>query len=408
MICKTFDLEALKGFHYKYVVILSEYKGKMLLSQHRMRSTWEPQGGKIEAGETPLEAAKRELFEESGAVSFSIEPLCDYWAGTGEVGDAYTGACGMVFTAVIHKLGDIPESEIARVKTFDVLPSNLTYPAITPVLFARQTLYVSDLDGTLLRSNERTSSYTNQIINDLVAHGMKFSYATARSSMTSTIVADGIQAEIPIIVYNGSFIIDNVTGEHLLEHYFDRQEALSILDTLIDHDIAPIVYAFVNGKERYAYEENKINPFTKNFITTREDERKTPVSSCEELKDGDIFHFSCIDTKERLHPVYEALKDQVYCTFGKDIYSGDFWLEIMPNGATKANAINELKELLGCKRVVVFGDGVNDHPMFEMAHECYAVENAEDSLKNIATAVLPSNNEDGVAKWMEANIPYIM
>ena len=43
--------------------------------------TWETQGGHIEAGEQPLDAAKRELFEESGAVDFDIQPLCDYWAG---------------------------------------------------------------------------------------------------------------------------------------------------------------------------------------------------------------------------------------------------------------------------------------------------------------------------------------
>jgi len=128
--CKTFPVGELK--EYKYVVILSQYKGRILLSRHKERMTWETQGGHIEAGETPIEAAKRELFEESGAVEYSIAPVCDYWAGDD---DETSGANGMVFKAVIHEPGEIPDSEMAEVRRFEELPENLTYPAITPVLF---------------------------------------------------------------------------------------------------------------------------------------------------------------------------------------------------------------------------------------------------------------------------------
>lgn len=130
MICKVYPLDSLK--QYKYVVVLSEYNGQILLSQHRKRTTWETQGGHIEPGETPMEAARRELYEESGAVDFDISPLCDYWAGVENTDD---WANGMVFRAVIRKLDAIPQSEMARVQCFDHLPDNLTYPAITPVLF---------------------------------------------------------------------------------------------------------------------------------------------------------------------------------------------------------------------------------------------------------------------------------
>lgn len=128
MTCKNYETGTLK--EYKYVVILSEYQGKILLSQHKNRTTWETQGGHIEPGETPMEAARRELYEESGALEYEIAPLCDYWAG-----DPEDWANGMVFRAVISKLGPLPESEMARVRTFDSLPENVTYPAITPVLF---------------------------------------------------------------------------------------------------------------------------------------------------------------------------------------------------------------------------------------------------------------------------------
>ena len=79
------------------------------------------------------------------------------------------------------------------------------------------------------------------------------------------------------------------------------------------------------------------------------------------------------------------------------MYTKEQWLEIMPKNATKANAVLKLKQMLGCERVVCFGDGVNDISMFEIADECYAVENADKRLKDTASAVIGSNDTDGVA-----------
>ena len=126
--CHVYPLDTLKI--YKYVVVLSRYQGKYLLSRHKKRTTWETQGGHIEPGETPLQAAKRELFEESGALRYQMEPLFDYRAG-----DDDGEANGVVFLAEIEELEPLPESEMAEVKPWEQLPENLTYPAITPVLW---------------------------------------------------------------------------------------------------------------------------------------------------------------------------------------------------------------------------------------------------------------------------------
>lgn len=128
MECKAYELNQLKI--YKYVVIMAKYHGSWILCKHKKRDTWETAGGHIESGETPLEAAKRELFEETGAVSFDIKPIFDYWAA-----DETSEANGMVFYADIKELGDMPEFEMEKVNTFKALPSNLTYKDITPVLF---------------------------------------------------------------------------------------------------------------------------------------------------------------------------------------------------------------------------------------------------------------------------------
>lgn len=266
-----------------------------------------------------------------------------------------------------------------------------------------KTLYVSDLDGTLLHSDEITSDFTNQTINHLVENGLLFSYATARSYQTSHKVTKGIKAKIPLIIYNGTMVVDNIDGTFLIKNFFG-DDSKEVIRDLVSHQIYPIVYSFIDGVEKFSYIESKINAGMKLFTDTRKgDKRETLIDTVDELEQGEIFYLTCIDTKEKLEPFYEKYKDIYHCVLHLDIYTHVYWLEIMPREASKANAIKQLKKLLDCDRLVVFGDGKNDMDMFQLADEAYAVENAVEELKKIATAVIESNNEDGVAKWLLEN-----
>ena len=266
--------------------------------------------------------------------------------------------------------------------------------------YAMKTLYVSDLDGTLLRSDVSTSDYTNRTINRLARQGMLFSYATARSYSTSAKVTRGLDAHIPLIVYNGAMIVDNVTGEILLSNFFGS-DAHAVLDDLLAHGVVPIVYAFVDGVERFSYVPARSSRGVLDFVASRRgDRRDNPVNSTEDLYQGDIFYFACIGEEEKLEPLERKYRDVYHTVYQKDIYSGEQWLEIMPLAASKSNAIRQLREKLGCNRLVVFGDGKNDIDMFELADEGYAVINAAPELKAVATAVIGSNDEDAVAHWL--------
>lgn len=121
----------------------------------------------------------------------------------------------------------------------------------------------------------------------------------------------------------------------------------------------------------------------------------------EGLGQGEIFYLTCIDEQEKLEPLYEKYKDSYHCVLQTELYTREHWLEIMPLMASKSHAIEQLKEQLGCERLVVFGDGRNDMDMFQAADACYAVENAVPELKAIATAVIGGNDSDGVARWLE-------
>ncbi len=155
--CRLYPLGYLKK--YKYTVICTYYQGKWILSRHKKRDTWETQGGHIEDGETPLECAKRELFEESGIKDADIYPVCDYWGFNRQ-----SCSNGMVFLAVVHSLGELPESEMKEVKVFDTLPAELTYPQTSPILYAEATKVLESIelsamavvmcDGRVLSTNE--------------------------------------------------------------------------------------------------------------------------------------------------------------------------------------------------------------------------------------------------------------
>lgn len=269
----------------------------------------------------------------------------------------------------------------------------------------QKTLYISDLDGTLLQPNERLSTFGCQTLNQLVASGMLFSYATARSYHTARKCTAGLDAKIPLIVYNGALIVDNQTGEILTENIFSSRQAADIYALLKQCGIHPIVYSLIDGVEKFSYDQTAVPLPTRNFLDQRRgDGRDHPLTGDEHLLDGKVYYFSCIDETARLLTADRLIREQ----FGeicnqvcqKDIYSGDQWLEIMPAAASKANAARQLKNITGADRLVAFGDGKNDLPLFEAADECYAVANAHPLLKSAATGIIGSNTDDGVVKWL--------
>lgn len=269
-----------------------------------------------------------------------------------------------------------------------------------------ETLYLSDLDGTLLRSDQTLSARTCATVDRLVRAGVHFSYATARSIDTAARVTRGIGVDIPVIVHNGAFIVDSVTRRPLWSAKFTPEEEEAVYSAFLERGLFPLTYAVIDGKNRFSYIREKCGKAQWEFVLTRmgyeDDRRAREIFSPDGALDGDVYYFACIgDSERQLFPVYERLKDRFRCIFSRDIYTDAPWLEILPQGVSKATAAEKLRDLLGCKRIVCFGDAVNDLPMFEAADEKYAVANAAPELKKLATAVIGANDDDAVAAWLE-------
>ncbi|MCQ5338938.1 NUDIX hydrolase [Eubacterium ventriosum] len=132
----------------KFAVIISKANGKWVFCKHKERDTYEVPGGHRENGEQIDMTAIRELQEETGAVDFTIEPVCVYSViGKNRVNDTGEEIFGMLYYAEINKFDDELDSEMEKVVLLDELPSEWTYPLIQPKLIEKYLKTVSNSEA---------------------------------------------------------------------------------------------------------------------------------------------------------------------------------------------------------------------------------------------------------------------
>jgi len=270
----------------------------------------------------------------------------------------------------------------------------------------KKTLYVTDLDGTLMRNDKSISSKSREILNRLLEQGASITYATARSLKSASEVTKNLQLWLPVVIRNGTILADPQTKIEIEIATFEPEVLLALRQILQRYKLSGFVTTYIDGKEiRYYLKDNMNEGFRQHVIDHSDDERLRSVQSEQELYEGNVCYFTFIDKPEELGRVASQLNQskEWTCVYQQDKYSSDYWLEIFPKAASKASAIQKIMRKYDYDKLVVFGDSLNDISMFEVADEAYAVDNAMDEVKEKATSVILSNEEDGVAKWLESN-----
>ena len=117
----------------KFAVIITKTEGRWVFCKHKDRDTYEVPGGHREPGEVIDETARRELYEETGAIDFSMVPVCVYSVTAPDNFDGVE-TFGMLFYADVSSFEPELHSEIERIEITDELPSAWTYPLIQPKL----------------------------------------------------------------------------------------------------------------------------------------------------------------------------------------------------------------------------------------------------------------------------------
>ncbi len=268
-----------------------------------------------------------------------------------------------------------------------------------------KTLYISDLDGTLLDKDAALSETSSEALNRAYMKGAFFSVATARTAATVGAILGDALPTVPSVLQNGVSVYDLRTGEYITTQKIFRDSAVPVITQLRTAGAEPFVYTARGGLSTY-YSSLK-NSMMREFVSLRIakfGKKFTVINDFCSLCDDGITYFAVMDDEDTVMRSVSLIKDisGINYTYYRDIYSPDGWyLEIFADTASKKHGVEFLRKNYGFETVVGFGDNLNDLPMFEACDIKIAVGNAAEEVKKAADAVIGPNTEDSVAKFIE-------
>lgn len=272
-----------------------------------------------------------------------------------------------------------------------------------------RSLYVTDLDFTLLAGDARASAATVQGVNELGERGTLITFATARSFGSASRATAGIRWRQPVVTYGGTIVADGASGRPFDVALLGDDVVQAICAaTGADSDLEPVFHTYESGAERIRWRPGHESAGSRAFIDHRRgDPRLMPLRVWREIAWGTTYYAVVVGKEEPVRALAASLAEATRdCAVfvSKDPYpAGDWWLEIHSGAATKAHGVEWVAERLGAERIVAFGDSHNDVPLFEIADEAYAVGNAVPELKALATGVLDGHDTDAVVRWLLAH-----
>lgn len=272
--------------------------------------------------------------------------------------------------------------------------------------------YLTDLDGTLLRSNATPSEYTIRVMSRALAEGAVISYATARSYQSSNAVVSQIPWSHPIVLYNGALLFDPVEKCVLDGFWLDPKTTNTLLLIGKSIGLVPLLFALDHEDKERVLHEKLGRTGDLQFAASRPNDPR--FSEVEELACPDTLRpliLTYIGLFDELAPLKEkviaALGSKVHIHFMKDNYiDNHYFLEFSHPQANKQNGLLLWAKHVGCSSadVTVFGDNLNDVGMFLAAGRKVAVANAHPEILDMADDIVQSNEEDGVAAFIEARM----
>lgn len=137
-----YESQEIEEKNISFVVIFARYDGKWVFCQAKGRDTWECAGGHVEKDEDCQKAARRELYEETGALRFRLSHVCDYSVqGYDGVVSHKERSWGRLYYAEIDELGKLPEYEMEKVILTEKCDLPWTYPEIQKWLIGKINLF---------------------------------------------------------------------------------------------------------------------------------------------------------------------------------------------------------------------------------------------------------------------------
>ena len=267
------------------------------------------------------------------------------------------------------------------------------------------TLYVSDLDGTLLCPDKTLSAYTVDTLGRLVDRGLLFSAASARGPIGVRMLSlEPTLFRLPMVLLNGAILYDLASHTITDAFVWPIEVARAVIQACCAADKPPILYGVRDRRQRVFYQQPTSYGEAR-FLRDRLARFGDEFEQVTTYPVDEMMYISLQDTEARLRPLYEQLTalSGVAAVLYKDNYSENNWyLEAFSDQGGKANGVQRLRALTKADRVVAFGDNLNDLPLFKAADIACAVGNALPTVRQAADVVIGTNEQDGVARYIAA------
>ncbi len=263
-------------------------------------------------------------------------------------------------------------------------------------------LVVSDMDGSLLNSENKISPYSKSIIKQAIRQGIIFVLATGRIYGSARVYAKELGLNTPIMACNGGIIRNSMDGKILFDVPIEKDSCQKVFEFLKDtgtyfHFYGPDIFyteKIENESFEYTVWNNSLPDEDK--ITIREVKNASEV-----LRKENIYKILIHCRKDIKRDFYAHELNKI-----SDITLTSSWFdnfEVCGKNVTKGNAVRRFAQEMNIPKdeIICIGDNINDISMIEYAGLGVAMENAEEPVKKAADFVTSSNDEDGVAKVLE-------
>ena len=261
-----------------------------------------------------------------------------------------------------------------------------------------------DLDGTLLNDSSELSALTKETLGLLKAKKIAHTIATGRSMLSANSILEGYRFDLPQIYNNGVTVWDPVKKELTLENLLEKLSVANILDAAMSQNIAPFVHG-IKGSNYSVYHPTPKHKIEQQLIDKHFSRSSAEILPLEKLPaHGNVTNISMIGASDTINEIQKVIE----CHAELIAYSGPAiegniyrWMDIHHCKANKGAAVSKLKRQLNASNIICFGDSDNDLSMFKIADECYAPKNAKNHIKELATAVIGNNYDDGIALFLK-------
>ena len=270
-------------------------------------------------------------------------------------------------------------------------------------------MIVSDMDGTLLRSSGHISEYTIQTLNKLYDMGYLIILNSGRPLVSILNNTKNLKFNYAIGM-NGQVIYNNKTKAIKYNASLNKMDIKQLYELACDYHVVTNLH---DGKNAAIVFPLKIILFALSYTLA---EKFRWIAN--QKKSADYHIYTNIDKVpiDTIGKVCFAgqskeiskLKDAILTNFNKynAVCVSPNWLEVSDNKVSKGNAIKMVAkdENIYQGQIIGFGDGENDISLLEASSLKIAMANAMDSLKAKSDIIIESNNQDGVARFLEEHI----